>query len=502
MHTDVVNEPLTVEVSRTRPAVRTRLAGSLRRHWAALALLGTGAVVRLLVMVAYPSAFLYTDSGVYVFYAYRWQPDSTRQSGYSLFLHVVRHLGGLTWVSAAQHLAGLVLVAVTYALAIRLGAARWLAFVAALPLALDPLEIEVEHSVLSDVMFTVLLAGGVMVLLWPRRVTWGWALVAGLMLAGSVATRVIGLAAIVLAVGYLLVRRAGWRSLVAFGAAAATPIVGYLLWFHHFYGVYGFSTWQGHFLYGRTATFADCDRLQLTPKQRELCPTEPIAKRSTEPGWYTWAQESPAAKHPDDATLSSFAMAVITQQPGDYTRLTAIETGKFFLPNLPRDDLMLNCLLASDYAFPDPPTIGWSWCKPVIAHTANGQYWVIRDPPLPSTPLTKALGAYGRWGQVFEPLLGLGVLLAAAALVWRPRRQPRREIADLLLMTGVGFGLLLSAAATASYHARYGLPAFALLPLAGTLAVTRLRRLTRSRAGTADVPADAEPSAEVQHGIV
>jgi 4-amino-4-deoxy-L-arabinose transferase-like glycosyltransferase len=478
--------------------VRAHLAGVLGRHWAAAALLGAGAVVRVLVMVAYPTAFVYTDSFGYVANSFTWAPDLTRQSGYALFLHVMRMVGPVVLVTALQHLAGLALAAAVYAMAVRFGAARWLAVLAAAPLALDPLQVAVEHAVLSDVMFVTLLAGGLGLLLWPRRPSWPLTLVAGLLLAAAAATRVVGLAVVVLAGGYLLVRRVGWRQCAAFAGAAVTPVAGYLVWFHHFHGSYALSAYQGHFLYGRTAPFADCDRLRLTPQQRELCPTQPLGARPADPGWYVWSPGSPAASHPDDGQLRGFAMTVVRQQPGDYLLVAAADTGRFFLPNLPRTDPQLDCVFVGEYRLPDPPTQGWDWCRPRIGTSEDGKFLTLRAVAPPRTWLTRALDAYSRYGQLFEPLLGAAVLLAAVALGWRPARLTRREVWDLLLLTGAGLGALVSASATAAYHARYGLPAYPLLLLAGTLALARLVPPTRAApAGDAlavRIPAERAPA--------
>ena len=81
---------------------------------------------------------------------------------------------GLELVAALQHLAGVGSAIALYALAMRLGANRWLAALAAAPLLLDGYQIQIEQLIMSDIWQQVLLVALLWVLLGagapnPRR---------------------------------------------------------------------------------------------------------------------------------------------------------------------------------------------------------------------------------------------------------------------------------------------------------------------------------------------
>ena len=233
-----------------------RLALLLRRHTGLLIVLGIGLVARALVMVAYPQAFWYTDASRYLLFSYGWRPDFARQAGYSLLLKILRQTGSLYSVSTLQHILGLAIAVGVYALLQRRSVPRWASILAVTPVVLDSFQIGVEHYVLADTAFTALVVGGLLALLWPSRPSVVSPGLAGLLLAISATFRVVSLPLVVLTIAYLVIRRTGWRSCVAYAACAAVPLLGYAVWFHHSYDRYSFTTISGLFLYGRVAPVA------------------------------------------------------------------------------------------------------------------------------------------------------------------------------------------------------------------------------------------------------
>ncbi len=239
---------------------------------------------------------------------------------------------------SVQHLLGLATAFGVYALVVRRGGARWLAAVAAAPVALDSFQIVVEHYLLADALFGALLVGGFAALLWRDRLTWPFAALGGLCFVAAALTRTVGVPILALCVLYLLLRWAGWKQVLIAVAVLAVPMAVYLQVYHDDYGKYAFGQFQGRFLYARVMAIADCDKLDnLTAAERRLCDPRPPERRPNG-NFYIWSQESPASKYapgpPNDPLLQSFANKVIAGQPVDYAALVLRETSAYFTPGL------------------------------------------------------------------------------------------------------------------------------------------------------------------------
>jgi dolichyl-phosphate-mannose--protein O-mannosyl transferase len=119
-----------------------------------IVLLLLGAALRGIVLAAYHPALIFPDSVRYLQYAHnfshgRLTVDDQRQSGYSILL--VPFQNELWLVALVQHLAGLATAALVYAVLVRLGAQRWLAALATIPVLFDPLQLVLEQYVLTDI---------------------------------------------------------------------------------------------------------------------------------------------------------------------------------------------------------------------------------------------------------------------------------------------------------------------------------------------------------------
>ncbi|MER6901093.1 glycosyltransferase family 2 protein, partial [Amycolatopsis sp. NPDC000740] len=106
------------------------MTGFLRRHAFLLVLLAAGTTLRVLSWIAYQPALLYIDSFRYLDNLHGLRADGINPVGYDLLLKPLFAVGGLSFVAAVQHLAGLAIAVGIYALARRLGARNWVSALA------------------------------------------------------------------------------------------------------------------------------------------------------------------------------------------------------------------------------------------------------------------------------------------------------------------------------------------------------------------------------------
>jgi hypothetical protein len=231
--------------------------------------LTAGAALRLLAMLGYPGALWFSgDSYVYVGAALpsstavskttgfsRFlqdvlpRPDLSKTTGYSLFLRALLPFHSFTLVSGLQHLMGLAVAVMIYALARRSGVPKRWAAVATLPVLLDGFEIEDEHMIMAEALFTFLVMLAMLLILWRNRTFWPVALAAGLLAGYAVIVRSEGLPVLVLFPLFLLWRGwrnwRGWLAAIAMAIGCAAPVVGYAAWFHHWTGSYSLTRGAG-----------------------------------------------------------------------------------------------------------------------------------------------------------------------------------------------------------------------------------------------------------------
>ena len=192
------------------------LAHDPQSDWTALAVHragGGGVALRVLAWFAYQPALIFGDSFRYLSNIGTYDPGGMHPIGYELFvLTPTLAVGGLELVTALQHLAGVGSAVALYALALRHGANRWLASLAAAPLLLDGYQIQIEQLIMSDTWQQVLLVALLWVLLGtgapnPRR-----AALAGLLLGVAVMLRLVAFSLVVPALCYLIIAGGAWRS--------------------------------------------------------------------------------------------------------------------------------------------------------------------------------------------------------------------------------------------------------------------------------------------------
>ncbi|RFU40717.1 hypothetical protein DZF91_15645 [Actinomadura logoneensis] len=445
---------------------RTRAARSrefARAHWVFLTLLSAGAVLRGTAMLGYRWVMWFPDSNDYLSGAVNPNPNLVRPSGYSLFLWLVKPLHSLAAVSLLQHLMGLAVAVMVYALARRAGVARGLAALATAPVLLDANQVQLEHMLMSDTLFGFLVTAAVVVLLLPAAGRRGLALAAagGLLLGLATVTRSAGLPLLAVAAFVLLVRRAGWRPLVAMAAAGVIPVVAYSSWFAADRGEFTMTRSTGVFLYGRVAPFADCRKMDVPVEQMALCLSSDPRDRSVRES-YIWGPRAPRYRvegtgfTPEGERLAfDFAVRAITHQPVDYAKVALTDLGRTFRWDHP--------------AFPDRTTYAhYLFGRRTFNPDRQAEAYVrAYDPGYAPTratgPYASLLGAYQKVAYLPGTVLGV-IMVGGLALMVRLRRW------DGLLPWTIGVVLLVVPALTAQFDYRYVLPAAPLMCLAAVLA--------------------------------
>jgi hypothetical protein len=477
-----------VEATERRPRAvpppaspRPAPAALLRRHWAVLVVLAAAAGLRVVAEIAiYPGTW-FSDTNNYLQVAATGTVSVVRVSGYALFVAPFWHAGSAAALIIAQHLLGLGIVALIYALLIRRGAPRGLAVLAVIPAALDAYLIAVEHAIMSDTVFHAAVVGAIALLLWSERPALAAVAAAGLLLGYAGLVRSVGAPFAVVFVAYLLLRRVGWRAIVAFCLPWVLVTAGYAALFDAQHGSFGLTTWGGRFLYARVATFADCSRLRDLPAdERSLCP-DPRHRMTSNS--YLWNDASPIHGLPASANprIRDFALRVIRDKPGTYARSVAGGVAHFFRPGHPlgRNDYQL-----SVWQFPrDPGRPAFPGyrgpIRPGSAHrrmTIDPSRYVSRMVSRPRTnaAASRLLHNYQRHAYTSGLVLAGCLLVVLVALV--RRRVPWRLRLDAALLAAATLSALVVASALSVFSYRYGLIAVVLLPPAAALAGTGLLR--------------------------
>nr|MBA2530492.1 phospholipid carrier-dependent glycosyltransferase [Nocardioidaceae bacterium] len=318
-----------------------RLRGLLRSECPFLVAFGLAVVVRVLVMVAFPPAFLVSDGPTYLGFVDRLFPSPDRPVGYGAFLRMLSWATrSLALVTATQLVLGLLTGVIAYALLRRWGVSPWVAMLASFPLLFDALQLMLEHAVLSDILFgfLVMLAVGVMAW-WQTPRLWTTA-AGGLLLGAATLVRIVGEPMILAAVLFLALAATTWRTRMVHAfvvcLAFALPVTVYAGWYHQESGTWAITETSGRALYMRTTGFVDCSTLSLPSYERTLCPSDPLSDR-LDPTWYGWhdADTVPKLQPPAgvsrDQAMKDFAIRAIKAQPLDYLKIAARDFAMAFV---------------------------------------------------------------------------------------------------------------------------------------------------------------------------
>ncbi|TDD81520.1 hypothetical protein [Actinomadura rubrisoli] len=474
------------------PAEREGVAGALRGARTRdllrpdalfVVLLTVGTALRALAVAGYRPALWFNDSYDYVRIGVAPFPHPLRAPGYGLMLWLLKPLHSLATVAALQHVMILILAIAAYrAMVGTLGVGRRTAALATAPVLLDAYQIQLEHILMSDTLFTALVFGA-MVTLVRKDSRWSWlhAATAGGVLGAAAVTRTVGMALVFVAVLYLVARyRTRWRrsvlTVAALLAAFALPVGASMVWFHSEHGRYALTDSDGVFLWGRTAAFADCTAHTPPERLARMCPRKPPGERSAS-STQIWEEGSPTgwqhghAFSPETNELAkSFALWAMRTQPTDYA-----ETVSY--------DFFVRTFAWSRVGYPHPWTESFyhftARPRPVpgIALIGGGMDAEVareyeRGPAETRVvePYAAPLRGYQRFVRLPGTVLAL-IVLAGAAGMLRRRRNSAWLQAGLLWATGIT--LLAVPPLAVDFDYRYTLPATPFLCIA---AVTAWRR--------------------------
>src|ERR1700728_1288638 len=133
---------------RTLPLAR--LVHPVVAHWQFAVVVLAAVVMRIVVVIAYPPIFWFSDSYNYIYNAITHVPDMARPNGYPFFLDLLLPLHSDYVIGLLQAAMGVILGVVTHALLRRRGLPWWGATLTALSLLFDTCELHLEHSLTAD----------------------------------------------------------------------------------------------------------------------------------------------------------------------------------------------------------------------------------------------------------------------------------------------------------------------------------------------------------------
>jgi hypothetical protein len=461
----------------------------LRRHWGIALVLAAAAALRAAVAVAYWPAIFFGDSWAYLDLAYDGSPVGMapdRPSGYPLLIDVIslagRSLGAITTV---QHLAGLAVGILVYALLLRLGIARLLAAAGAAVVVLDGYAVALEQQILAEAFFTLALVGSAYLAVGRGRGTAALA-GSGLLLAAAATIRTVALFAVPVWLLYVLWASGRTRATLLAALALIVPLAGYSAVYAANTGRFGLTQADGWFLYGRVGKFAECGDADIPAAARPLCDRRPRDRREGA-AFHIWNADGPArrvfggiTRDPDrqersNRILKQFALAIIRDRPGKYADVVAADFLKYFRPGAMSSG-------NSDLAVTLPER------GRLVRRNER-----IRDRYFPAyEPRIREPAAFVRSYQdrFHTPRLLMAALAAAALLELllavvaggrlraRLRREPLQRRRESFLLVGMALAMLLGTAATSEFVLRYLIPVVPLLVCGGIAAAADLVALS------------------------
>ena len=319
-------------------------------------LVALSVIPRVLAALAFRPALLTSDSFLYMKEAAKDALGVIRPSGYSLLLDVLQPLPHtLLAITTVQHIMGIGIAVIVYAVLRYWGLPAWGACLAALPTLFDPREIALESYILPDTLYNLMLVAAAALLLTRRAPRLWQCALAGLLVAYVSVLRGNGLPLAVIFAIFILIRRVGWQAVTAAAVAFAVPFGSYVFAFNLQTGHFNITESEGLFLWSRTTSFANCSIIKPPKDLAPLCPNleKSVAQAGTAPAWsvnallnaptpadYLWAPDVwwrhdkyPGVNNYNNKLATHFAIRAIEAQPLDYARVVARDVILVFVQN-------------------------------------------------------------------------------------------------------------------------------------------------------------------------
>jgi hypothetical protein len=383
--------------TRVRAAAAALTPAALWRNHRLFTVVACVSVIpRVIAALGFKPALLIQDSFSYMKQSVQLLPlAELRPAGYPLVLHLLQPSHSLLLVTTLQHLMGIALGAVIYAVLRTRGLPAWGATLAAVPTLFDSRQIWLESSILPDTLFTLVLMIAVAILIVRPRPTIWQAAIVGLLVAWASLIRSNGAPIVVVILAFLLVMRAGWKIFTACLAGFAVPVAGYALIFFAEHGQFNITDSTGLFLWSRTMSFANCAVIKPPPSLVPLCPeNQPDHPVGPAPAWsidalinertpaeYLWAagvwykhDAHPGINAYNNGLAMQFAERAVAAQPLGYLKTVGKEVYlTFFASDRPQDYLAMHFTVAPHK---NPLAFWMRYWENRYAHTRSNTYVV------------------------------------------------------------------------------------------------------------------------------
>ena len=461
-----------------------------RPSWSGLRALAarTWAGNRLFIIVLTPAVLLridtelgyqwqvwFNDSFEYVQNTVNFDLDPTRVSGYSLWLKLFQVFHTYAIITILQHLMGLAVAVMIYALARhRFRAPAWVATLATLPVLYDGFGIQLEHLILSDIPFLFVTVLAVTLLLWDPQPSMRRCLVVGGLLGLADLLRSVALPLLAVFAVYMIIRRISWKRVAAAIAVCLLPVVAYAGAFKIQHGQFALTDSTGVFLYSRVMTFAECSKMgKIPPSELFLCDTTPPAQRPIAQAYiWTSTNSTPLDRMPSskfspatNQLAEKFAIQAIESQPLSYAKATFDDTWRVFAW---KRTVFPQAATYDEYLFGYHSLAVPDWNQAKLGPYDSYAAAYVHGDPLTHVvaPFANIIRGYQRYVWLPGTVYGLILLagLGGMVLAWR------RLGGEALLPWTISLALIVIPAATAEFDYRYVLVAVPFACLAAALA--------------------------------
>lgn len=466
---------------------------------ALIALVVAGLVLRSVAMASWwPVSLETVDSWPYATYAAGDLLGSPQHPpGYSILLATLGTLTrSLPVFIVLQQLAGIASALVLFAAVRRLAGSRWVALVPAAVVLLGADQIYLEHAIMSEGPFLLLISLSLYAAVRALEKARGqipWAVAAGVLLGMASVVRSAGTFMVVTLVAALSIGCSGRfspRPALVAGAATLVVLGGSVAAHFVVEDRLVLAPSPGWHLYSHAAQYADCQEFDPPLGTAALCERlEPERRPGSD--HYLWnlaapghevlgVQPRPAFEtldsvavgdllHADldrnDDEIGAFARAAIRAQPSDYARTVARDLLRYWVPSVRRDVPGVGADLSPslDFARSSPPAVT-STTKLGLLNFFD-PFEVVRRPGG-----LDFLQGYQRVFRFGATLLSICTLLMALGLL----AGPRVARVGILLFGGSGLAILVPPVVAGTYSGRYTVPAAGLVAAGAAMAAQDL----------------------------